>query len=104
VTDHEGLLDAVSSDRTASTEGLSGQIQNAGPTEEDDLAAAESLTGLSTDLSLYSLPTVERGAIDAVGNQSQCDSMIDQRQHPHDVPPPIPHSGMSDKPCKISPS
>ena len=97
MTDHEGLLDVVSRDRTASTEGLSGQIQNAGPTEEDDLAAAESLTGLSTDLSLYSLPTVEHGAIEAVVGQSQCNSMIDQGQRPADVSPPLPRSGMFDQ-------
>jgi hypothetical protein len=95
VTDHEGL-GVVSSDCTASVEDLSAHTQHSRPTEEDDLAAAESLTGLSTDLSLYSLPTVEPGAIDAVGNQGQCNSMIDQRQRPPDVSPPLPHSGMFD--------
>jgi hypothetical protein len=96
VTDHEGL-EVASSDRTASIEDLSGHTQHAGPIEDEDLAAAESLTGLSTDLSLYSLPTVEPGAIEAVGNQSQCNSMIDQRQRPPDVSPPLPHSGMFDR-------
>jgi hypothetical protein len=96
VTDHEGL-EALSSDRTASVDDLSGHTQHVGPTEDDDLAAAESLTGLSNDISLYSLPTVEPGVIDAVGNQSRCNGMIDQRQRPPDVPSPLPHSGMFDQ-------
>jgi hypothetical protein len=87
----------VTSDRTASVEDSSGHTQHAAPTEDDDLAAAESLTGLSTDLSLYSLPTVEHGVIEAVGNQSQCNSMINQRERPPDVSPPLPHSGMFDQ-------
>lgn len=96
MTDHEGL-EAVSSDRTASVEDLSGHTQHAVLTEDDDIAAAESLTGLSTDLSLYSLPTVEPGAIEAAENQGQCNNMIDQRQCPPDVSPPLPHSGMFDQ-------
>jgi hypothetical protein len=96
VTDHEGL-DTASKTRTDSTEDLSGQLQHAGLTNEDDLAAAESLTGLSTDLTLYSLPTIEPAALQAAEDQSQCKSVNDQRQHPADVTSPFPHSGMSDR-------
>jgi hypothetical protein len=87
----------VPNNSSDTAEGLSGQMQYARPTDKDDLAAAESLTGLSTDISLYALPTVEPAAIDAVGNQSQCNSMIDQTQHPPDVSPPLPPNGMSDQ-------
>jgi hypothetical protein len=101
VTDHEGL-DTLSKDRTASNEDLSGQIQHAGLTNEDDLAAAESLTGLSTDLTLYSLPSVEPATLQAPGDQSQCNSMLDLRQHPADVTSPLPHSGRFDRSWQIN--
>lgn len=94
---HEAL-DDVHDDRVASAEDLPRQVQRAEPTDEDDLAAAESLTGLGTDLSLYTLPTVESDDIEAVRTRSQCDSSIDQRQLPPDVPPPLPHSGTFDQP------
>ena len=103
MTDHEGL-EAASNDRTAIAEDLSGQIQHAGPTDEDDLAAAKSLTGLSTDLSLYSLPTVEPAALEVPTDQSQCNSMIDQRQHASDVASPLPHSGMFDQAWQNTPN